>query len=135
MTTMPFIVLVCGGREYEDRVKVYITLDALHAKSPVTMIIHGMARGADTLAMHWAIENVIEENGFEAKWRDLNAPGAIIRRRKNGQLYNVKAGHDRNRRMLEIGRPHLVIAFPGGRGTADMVSLARGARIMTMEVK
>ena len=39
------------------------------------------------------------------------------------------AGHIRNQQMLDEGRPHLVVAFPGGRGTADMVRRARAAGI------
>ena len=37
-------------------------------------------------------------------------------------------------RMLEEGRPDLVIAFPGGRGTADLVARARRAGVEVMEV-
>ncbi len=44
------------------------------------------------------------------------------------------AGPIRNARMIAEGRPDLVIAFPGGRGTADMVSRARKAGIEVREV-
>jgi len=33
-----------------------------------------------------------------------------------------KAGPLRNQRMLDEGKPDLVVAFPGGGGTKDMVS-------------
>jgi hypothetical protein len=36
--------------------------------------------------------------------------------------------------MLEEGRPELVVAFPGERGTADMMSRARNAGIEDIEV-
>ena len=35
----------------------------------------------------------------------------------------------RNARMLAEGKPDLVVAFPGGRGTADMVAQARKAGV------
>jgi hypothetical protein len=38
-----------------------------------------------------------------------------------------KAGPIRNQRMLEEGKPDLVMAFPGGRGTADMVRRGKEA--------
>ena len=41
----------------------------------------------------------------------------------------------RNREMLERGRPDLVIAFPGGPGTANMVKLAREAGIEVIKVR
>lgn len=43
------------------------------------------------------------------------------------------AGPIRNRRMLLEGMPDLVVAFPGGRGTADMVRRARAAGIEVVE--
>jgi hypothetical protein len=40
----------------------------------------------------------------------------------------------RNQQMLDEGRPNLVVAFPGGRGTADMVRRARSAGVEVIEV-
>jgi len=45
-----------------------------------------------------------------------------------------KAGPIRNQEMLDQGRPNMVVAFPGGRGTADMVRRARGAGVEVIEV-
>jgi Lhr-like helicase len=36
--------------------------------------------------------------------------------------------------MIDEGKPDLVIAFPGGRGTADMVGRARKAGIRVVEI-
>ena len=46
-----------------------------------------------------------------------------------------KAGPIRNQRMLDDGKPDLGIAFPGGRGTADMVRRAREAGVETIQVQ
>jgi UDP-N-acetylmuramoylalanine-D-glutamate ligase len=35
--------------------------------------------------------------------------------------------------MLEREKPDLVVAFPGGRGTADMVAKARAAGVEVLE--
>jgi hypothetical protein len=48
--------------------------------------------------------------------------------------YGEAAGPIRNAWMLEFGKPDLVVAFPGGRGTADMISKARKAGIEVCEV-
>jgi hypothetical protein len=45
-----------------------------------------------------------------------------------------KAGPIRHQQMLDESQPALVVAFPGGRGTADMVCRARGADIEVIEV-
>lgn len=44
------------------------------------------------------------------------------------------AGPKRNQRMLDKGKPDLVLAFPGGDGTADMVRKAKSAGVPIIEV-
>ena len=36
--------------------------------------------------------------------------------------------------MLDEGKPDLVVAFPGGRGTADMIRKAEGAGVPVVTV-
>ena len=103
-------ILVCGGRNYNDRRKVYETLDA---QEEPFRIIHGAARGADSLAADYARDRNIPATAYPADWR----------------RHGSSAGYVRNRRMLEEGRPDLVIAFPGGRGTAHMAKTAREAGV------
>ena len=49
--------------------------------------------------------------------------------RLDWKKYGKKAGPLRNQQMLEEGKPDLVVAFPGGNGTADMVRRAKKANI------
>lgn len=51
--------------------------------------------------------------------------GVFPRSATNGKA----AGPIRNQRMLDEGKPDLVVAFPGGRGTADMVRRAKAAGV------
>ncbi len=110
-------VLVCGGRDYADEAAVFAVLDLLHAERPISVLIHGAARGADTLAASWARRRGIQGQAFPANWR------------KHGKA----AGPVRNAQMLEEGQPVLVVAFPGGRGTADMVAQAWWAGVEVRE--
>ena len=48
-------LLACGGRYYVNRDRLFATLDAIHARTPVTRLIHGSARGAESLAKDWAV--------------------------------------------------------------------------------
>ena len=41
--------------------------------------------------------------------------------------YGRGAGPIRNREMLQYSEPDIVVAFPGGAGTADMIRAARTA--------
>lgn len=111
-------VLVCGGRDYSDRRKVYAILDRLHSEAPIWRIVTGGANGADLLACDWAAMRSIEYIKYPANWEELGR----------------KAGPLRNREMLERESPSLVVAFPGGAGTANMIRLATDALVPVMTV-
>lgn len=128
-------LLVCGGRDYVNTVMVYRTLDALHRELNFTDFIQGGAKGADAIAREWATtKSSVVRWECKAAWTDLSHADAVIRTRADGTKYDAKAGHRRNKRMLEW-KPDLVVAFPGGDGTADMVAQARAAGVRVTEVK
>jgi hypothetical protein len=108
-------VLVCGGRTYSSKSSVFSVLGKYEHE--ITMIIHGDARGADTLAKEWAIEKKVPYLTVPANWDE----------------YGFEAGPIRNSLMLELGNPELVIAFPGGKGTANMVKQSRKRNIEVIE--
>lgn len=111
-------VLVCGGRNYDDVARLSAVLNKLHSEAGVDKIIEGGANGADRLARQWAYAQDVSCDTYEADWENQGA----------------FAGPARNKRMLDEGKPDLVIAFPGGRGTADMVKKARKAGVETIEI-
>lgn len=110
-------MLVCGGRDYVDGAAVFRALDRAHAKRPITLLIHGAARGADTLAEKWARDRQIPYVGVPAEWTRLRKA----------------AGPIRNQRMLDEWKPEGVIAFPGNDGTSDMKERADKAGIKIWE--
>jgi len=109
-------ILVCGGRDYADREALWEFLDN-YSPPAITAIISGMARGADTLAAEWAITYGVVLRPFPANWRE----------------HGKAAGAIRNQQMIDEGMPDVVVAFPGGVGTADMVRRARKAKIHVVE--
>lgn len=107
-------VLVCGGRDFTDGDFVNWVLDTLHKKKPITIVIHGCAQGADTFGEKWAArQDGVTSYGVPADWK------------KHGN----RAGMVRNRLMLELGKPQLIVAFEGGAGTRDMTSAATAAGV------
>lgn len=112
-------VLICGGRDFKDLPFLDRTLDALHAKRPFSAVIHGGAHGADEMAHFWAGATGVAIEVYEADWK------------KHGRA----AGPRRNQRMLDESKPDLIIAFPGGRGTSDMVKRARQAGLQVIAYK
>ncbi len=110
---MSLRVLITGGRDYSDRDFLFETLDRLHATHAFSVLIHGDASGADKLAGEWAAARGIEVQTRPADWT------------RHGRA----AGPIRNQTLLAEEKPELVVAFPGGKGTADMVTRARKAGI------
>lgn len=124
-------ILVCGGRHYNkyNVVRLYLDLlidqrgwtyepDEYGNTLPNVVIIHGGAKGADSLADRWAVVNWTGLEVYPADWNK----------------YGKSAGYIRNKQMLVEGKPDLVVAFPGGKGTAMMVKIAREAGVEVIEV-
>lgn len=112
------VVLVCGGRHYNDPVILGAWLGGIMNQRGIARIIEGGASGADNLAKKFGEWKGIPVDTYRANWRQ----------------HGVGAGPLRNQRMLDEGRPDLVVAFPGGAGTFDMVRRARAAGIEVLEV-
>ena len=123
-------VIVTGGRDYGeltagkaraqwvaevrhvrrvlDEVAEALKVDAL---CPLT-VVQGGAAGADRRAREWAEHWRHDVETFAADW------GA----------HGRAAGPKRNAAMVDAGAD-LVVAFPGGRGTASCVALAQAAKL------
>lgn len=115
-----FRVLCCGGRTYANRAALFAALDHLLAKRlPGVVIIHGGARGADSLAGEYAAERGLACEVYPADWA---AHGRI-------------AGPLRNARMITEGKPDACVCFAGGRGTADMRGRAIAAGLPVRDVQ
>lgn len=127
-------VLVCGGRDYSNQRKVFDTLDDLHELVGITCIIHGAAKGADSLGKNWCTDtDGVAEESYPAKWKDFSHPDSVRKTNQYGE-YNVKAGPIRNQQMIDEGKPDLVVAFGGGSGTYDMVKRAKDNQVMVLEI-
>lgn len=110
-------LLVCGGRDFSDEKALREWMnEAVGANRDVT-IIHGGARGADRLAGEIAAKAGVKVLVFPAKWDE----------------HGRRAGPVRNQQMLDEGKPDLVLAAPGGAGTADMIRRAKAAGIEVLE--
>jgi hypothetical protein len=109
-------LIVCGGRDYADSRAIYWALDQVRAKRGVRLIRHGGARGADAIAGDWAKQAGVPVEVYEADW----------------EMHGKAAGPVRNQAMADAGADGC-IAFPGGRGTADMIRRALAAGIKVWE--
>lgn len=106
-------ILACGGRTYTNKNKVYDVLDDCISCWDEVVLINGCAKGADTLAQEWAKDRGFPIEKYPALW----------------DVHGKSAGYIRNKLMLDDGQPDLVVAFPGGKGTAMMVKIAEEANV------
>lgn len=113
-----FNVIVCGGRNYKNQENVYSILDIINQKiknncaifenNTELKIINGGADGADLLSKFWARDRNVQLDIFLADWT----------------TYGKSAGPIRNKLMFDSSNPHMIVAFNGGKGTKNMITLA-----------
>jgi hypothetical protein len=111
-------VLVYGGRDFTNQRLGFKALDLLHKDHGFTLVIDGMARGADTIGYRWAQSQGLPSERYPADWNK----------------YQNAAGPIRNQQMLDEGKPDIAVAFPGGNGTSDMTRRLLNAGILVKTI-
>ena len=98
-------VIVAGSREFQDYLFLKEQLDQYRKDNEITEIVSGMARGADKLAILYAMDNNIPVAKFPADW----------------DTYGKRAGPIRNEQMAKYA--DALVAFWDGasRGTKNMI--------------
>lgn len=113
-------ILICGSRDFNEVDEILYVFENL---SKDDIIIHGGARGADSIAGWIAKQRGMEVKEFPAQWK------------KHGRA----AGPIRNQQMINEGKPDKAYAFykdkSKSRGTADMVRRCKKAGIPIHENK
>lgn len=122
----PRVILVCGGRDYDDADAVNFLLDGEHARHPIALVFTGAATGADWWAESWARAREISYRGVPAQWKKY---GRSAGPRRNEVLRTALLHYQAQ------GYTVACVAFPGGRGTAHMVGLCRAAGVAIIEKK
>lgn len=109
------MVLVTGGRGYADKDFLFKVMDDLNRRYHFDMVLHGAARGADSLSGQWARERGVQEVVCPANW----------------DAHGRRAGFLRNSAMADL-LPDMVLMFPGGTGTNMMKEIAteRGIEVI-----
>lgn len=99
-------VLVCGGRDFQESDFIEYTLNEVRKEvGEISLIINGASAGADYYSSKWAKAHGVFYAEVPALW----------------QYHGKSAGPKRNEKMIEVFNPDLIVAFPGGNGTTDMV--------------
>lgn len=117
-------IIVTGGRHAHPvyiRKLVIDWLDNLRAhlvEPQLLSIAQGGATGVDKFVRDWCISNAVNFSNYPYLGEFGKAGGRL-----------------RNEVMLKDFQPHLVVAFPGGKGTRHMTLIAKRDRFLVIEVK
>ena len=112
-------VLIFGGRWFADPYVMETEMDKLHRMFNFSAVIEGDARGADRLGGQWARKRGIPLVVCPADWNGPHGKGA---------------GFVRNQSMLDDHKPDIGVAFPGGKGTADMARRCEAASVPVFRI-
>lgn len=118
-------VLITGSREGQDQAYIWSVLDEVFDKRPnrreIFLIVHGGAKGADTMARLWASGR--RRDGELSIYHEMHQARWI-----QGGKFVKAAGHQRNQRMVDAGAD-LVLAFWDGKsdGTRGCIEAAERA--------
>lgn len=97
-------------------------------------IISGTAQGADTLGEQFAINNSLKLTRMPVDWGKLIVPGARIKKRLDGTMYNAAAGAMRNIEMGKIADGLVVVIKNNSRGSSHMLEWMQKAGKFTYVV-
>ena len=117
-------IAVVGSRTFNNAQLMSQYLDPLKAR--IQAVVSGGAPGADRLAEEWARRNGIESVIYAADWGNVDAPGAVVRtHKKTGKPYNVIAGFQRNKHIIDSADVVLAFWDMKSTGTKDSIDYAR----------
>lgn len=108
-------VLVCGSRGWNNPQIIWNALETLADHHPQATIIHGDARGADSIADHVAKALGLTVHAVPAQW----------------EQFGKAAGPMRNKQMLDMAPDHVLAFRSDGKsnGTDHMIKLAARAGV------
>ena len=123
-------LIIAGGRDHaltKDEYARLCLIDDL-----VDEVVSGGARGVDSWGELYGGKHKKRITKFPADWKNLDAPGAIIKVGAHGR-YNANAGFQRNEEMAAYA--DALAVFPGGKGTEDMVRRARAHGLLIWDYR
>lgn len=131
-------VIIAGSRKIENYGLVKRCIEESGIVDQIIEVVHGDAKGVDTLAKEWGNYNAKIVTAFPADWKNLepeNEP-VFVREGVHGS-YNVLAGKNRNLKMGDYGEALIAIWDGKSTGTLHMISVAKekGLQVILCKVR
>ena len=103
-------VAVCGGKEFMAKYLIGSVLLSLHRNSHISELLIGNCRGVDAIVAKWAERTGIPVSYYNSDWL----------------AYGADADDVRNQILL-AECPDIIVLFPGGKRTHDLLNKAIAA--------
>jgi len=114
-----FKVIVAGSRNFNDYALLEKTLNNLLQHKTDVQIVSGLARGADSLGIVYAVSKNIPVAKFPANW----------------EAHGTMAGYQRNIEMAEYADACVCFWNGKSRGTKHMIRIARNLNLQIRIIK
>lgn len=122
---MKVYVGVTGGRTYNKyRTITRIVTQLRDDYGGKLVVVHGCAPGADSLASKACKVLGVAQRRFPANWEEHGTAAGPIRNRDMAAFL---------RGRLDRGHEVMLISFPGGTGTADMIAVSKKLEIEVID--
>jgi len=127
-------MIIAGSRTFTNYAIAKEAIESVIRENNLTIteVVSGMARGADMLGVQWAKEVGLPFTPFYADWIDFSEP-CVVKRRKDGTMYNALAGFKRNRQMALYADILLALWDGISTGTKNMVEQAHANGLLVFE--
>ena len=115
-------VIICGGRDYKGSFTDLARLSYILCEYHVSEVVSGTCKGADLFGEKVAKSLKLSISKFPADW----------------EAHGKSAGFIRNKEMLDFlshSAEDFVFALPGGRGTQNMIDIAKKAGFPVLTLK
>jgi hypothetical protein len=126
---MPIRVIITGDRKWSPTLLVGRIVDRLVVRyGDDLVVVHGAGEGIDEAFDAACQMRRVKVERHPARWDDLEAPDAVVRKGKDGKPYNAHADSARNHKMVDAGAAHAIAchrSLAWSRGTLDCVARCR----------
>ena len=103
----------------------------------ISEIVSGTAKGVDLHGEKIGMEFNLPIHRFPADWNNLEVEPGVIKRNRQGNMYNALAGHNRNREMALFAEALVAVWDGKSKGTKNMIDTMKkmGKPVFVFKVK
>ena len=120
-------VLVIGPNKCEHFKLLNTWLDHVKELKDITCLIHGNRTETDRLADEWASRNDVPVLVFPTFFTNITDRPRVVKKTPQGRYFNSLAEANTNRRMVQQGKPDLVLSLSTNSKKSNLLAVCERA--------